>query len=195
MRSTRGVWISVLAVTICASASAAERARVLDKESFMEMEGIASPAISPDAKQIVFAREWIDQVKDQSRTNLWVYDLSTGRLRELTRGAWRDTSPSIIAMTPAPIPGTRSTKAGTSRPGTMSDETLAAIAAWLFCCPRASMVTMIETPTDPPRLRNRPLRLEPSGRNAAGSMASASTFIGVTIRPKPNPWRLSLIHI
>ena len=59
----------------------------------MEMEGIASPAISPDAKQIVFAREWVDQIKDQSRTNLWVYDLSTGRLRELTRGAWRDTAP------------------------------------------------------------------------------------------------------
>ena len=59
----------------------------------MDMEGIASPAISPDAKQIVFAREWVDQIKDQSRTNLWVYDLSTGRLRELTRGAWRDTAP------------------------------------------------------------------------------------------------------
>jgi dipeptidyl aminopeptidase/acylaminoacyl peptidase len=95
MRSTRSVWIAVLAGMIGAAspAPAAERARVLDKESFMEMEGIASPAISPDAKQIVFAREWIDQVKDQSRTNLWVYDLSTGRLRELTRGAWRDTSP------------------------------------------------------------------------------------------------------
>src|SRR5918997_3850655 len=95
MRSTRSVWIVVLAGMIgaAAPAPAAERARVLDKETFMEMEGIASPAISPDAKQIVFAREWVDQIKDQSRTNLWVYDLSTGRLRELTRGAWRDTSP------------------------------------------------------------------------------------------------------
>jgi dipeptidyl aminopeptidase/acylaminoacyl peptidase len=99
MRSTRGVWIAVLAGMIGAASpqvsetAAAERARVLDRDSFMEMEGIASPAISPDAKQIVFAREWIDQVKDQSRTNLWVYDLSTGRLRELTRGAWRDTAP------------------------------------------------------------------------------------------------------
>ena len=91
MRSTRSVWMLVLAGMIGvvgpAPAPAAERARVLDKESFMEMEGIASPAISPDAKQIVFAREWVDQIKDQSRTNLWVYDLSTGRLRELTRGA------------------------------------------------------------------------------------------------------------
>jgi Tol biopolymer transport system component len=95
MRPTRQVWIAVLAGVLGATAlvPAAERPRVLDKESFMEMEGIASPAISPDAKQIVFAREWVDQIKDQSRTNLWVYDLATGRLRELTRGAWRDTSP------------------------------------------------------------------------------------------------------
>ena len=70
MRATRSVWIAVLAVGITVPAFAAERPRVLDKESFMDMEGIASPAISPDAKQIVFAREWVDQVKDQSRTCL-----------------------------------------------------------------------------------------------------------------------------
>ncbi len=95
MRSTRSVWIVVLAGTIGAAAptSAAERARVLDKESFMEMEGIASPAISPDAKQIVFAREWSRSSQGSVPHQSLVYDPSTDRLRELTRGAWRDTAP------------------------------------------------------------------------------------------------------
>jgi Tol biopolymer transport system component len=59
----------------------------------MDMESVAGTNISPDGRQIVFAREWIDQMKDQSRTNLWVVDADSGRVRELTRGSWRDSAP------------------------------------------------------------------------------------------------------
>jgi dipeptidyl aminopeptidase/acylaminoacyl peptidase len=85
----------VLPVFLCllAPAAAQQASRLLDKETFMEMESIAAPAISPDGTQIVFSREWIDQMKDQSRSNLWIVDVESGRLRELTRGNWRDTSP------------------------------------------------------------------------------------------------------
>ena len=68
-------------------------AKGLDRDTFMDMESVSGTNISPDGKQIVFAREWIDQMKDQSRTNLWVVDVDSGRVRELTRGSWRDSAP------------------------------------------------------------------------------------------------------
>ena len=56
-------------------------ARRLDKDTFMDMEGITTPAISPDGRLVVFTREWIDQMKDQTRSNLWIADVSGGRIR------------------------------------------------------------------------------------------------------------------
>ena len=71
----------------------AQGARTLDKETFMEMEGVSAPSISPDGRRIVFAREWIDQLKDLTRSNVWLADVDGGQVRELTRGGWRDSSP------------------------------------------------------------------------------------------------------
>src|SRR3954447_11099877 len=68
-------------------------ARGLDKDTFMDVEGVTTPAISPDGRLVVFTREWIDQQRDQTRSNLWVAGASDGRLRELTRGPWRDSAP------------------------------------------------------------------------------------------------------
>lgn len=73
---------------------AAEKTRLLDKETFMEMEGIASPSISPDGRHVVFVRSWVDKMKDQTRSNPWIVDADGAHVRELTRGAWRDSSPA-----------------------------------------------------------------------------------------------------
>ena len=90
-------WFSSLlafALVLVALADArAQSARLLDKDTFMEMESVGAPAISPDGSQIVFARTWIDKMKDQSRSNLWIVDVDGSRVRELTRGSWRDSSP------------------------------------------------------------------------------------------------------
>ena len=68
-------------------------ARGLEKDTFMDMEGVLTPSISPDGRLVVFSREWVDQMKDQTRSNLWVADVNGSRVRELTRGAWRDSAP------------------------------------------------------------------------------------------------------
>jgi len=65
----------------------------LDKETFMNMEGVSNPAISPDGKQIVFTRSWVDKVKDEHVSNLWIVDVDGTRVRELTSGNWRDSQP------------------------------------------------------------------------------------------------------
>jgi dipeptidyl aminopeptidase/acylaminoacyl peptidase len=67
--------------------------KLLDRDTFMDMESVSATTISPDGRKIVFTREWTDQMKDQLRTNLWVVDVDSGRIRELTRGGWRDTAP------------------------------------------------------------------------------------------------------
>jgi dipeptidyl aminopeptidase/acylaminoacyl peptidase len=76
-----------------APAGAQAKPRVLDKDTFMDMETVSNAAISPDGSQIVFSRGWVDKVKDQARSNIWVVDTAGTRLRELTRGSWRDSAP------------------------------------------------------------------------------------------------------
>jgi dipeptidyl aminopeptidase/acylaminoacyl peptidase len=67
--------------------------KLLETETYFEMESVGSPQISPDGKSIIFTRGWIDKINDQSRSNLWIADIEGKRVRELTRGNWRDSSP------------------------------------------------------------------------------------------------------
>ena len=67
--------------------------KLLEKETYMEMESIRSPNISPDGKHILFTRGWVDKMNDRSRSNLWIVDIDGTRVRELTHGNWRDFSP------------------------------------------------------------------------------------------------------
>jgi len=67
--------------------------KLLDKETYMEMESIGSPNISPDGRHILFTRGWVDKKSDRSRSNLWIVDIEGKRVRELTHGNWRDFSP------------------------------------------------------------------------------------------------------
>jgi dipeptidyl aminopeptidase/acylaminoacyl peptidase len=85
----------LLPLLICAVAVAQKKgpSGLLDKETFMNMEGVSNPAISPDGKQIVFTRSWIDKVKDERVSNLWIVDSDGARVRELTNGNWRDSQP------------------------------------------------------------------------------------------------------
>ncbi|MCH7572949.1 MAG: PD40 domain-containing protein [Planctomycetes bacterium] len=67
--------------------------KVLTHDTFMEMESIRSPAISPDGTQIIFSRSRVNQTEDRSVSNLWIVDVNGERIRELTHGNWRDSSP------------------------------------------------------------------------------------------------------
>jgi dipeptidyl aminopeptidase/acylaminoacyl peptidase len=67
--------------------------KLLDKETFYQMENLSNPDISPDGSQIVFSRGYVDIARDQNAQNLWIIDPRGERLRELTQGTWRDSSP------------------------------------------------------------------------------------------------------
>ncbi len=67
--------------------------KLLETETFFEMESVGNPAISPDGKQIIFTRTWVDKMNDRYSSNLWIVDVEGKRVRELTHGNWRDFSP------------------------------------------------------------------------------------------------------
>ena len=85
--------ILALAAAAAVPAAAQPALKFLDKTTFFQMESVSNPQISPDGSQIIFARGFIDIMKDQGSSNLWVIDVKGDRLRQLTEGVWRDSSP------------------------------------------------------------------------------------------------------
>ncbi|MGI9515878.1 MAG: prolyl oligopeptidase family serine peptidase [Pirellulaceae bacterium] len=97
-------WIPVLllfSAATCANAQqdstssdeATSQLKLLDHDTFMEMESVSSPNISPDGQLILFSRRRVDQQEDRFASNIWMCDVEGNRISELTRGDWRDTSP------------------------------------------------------------------------------------------------------
>jgi len=74
-------------------AAAEVKPKLLETETFFEMESVGSPQISPDGKLILFTRGWVDKVNDQQRSSIWITDIDGKRIRELTHGNWRDYGP------------------------------------------------------------------------------------------------------
>ncbi|HEV8486027.1 MAG TPA: S9 family peptidase [Blastocatellia bacterium] len=89
----RSTLAGILVVSLCIGALAQSRKGTLDKETFMNMESVSNPSISPDGKLIVFTRTWVDKVKDEYQSNIWIVDVDGARVRELTSGNWRDSGP------------------------------------------------------------------------------------------------------
>ena len=92
MRKQFGV-VLVLCFSAVSSVVVAGEIDRLTKDTFFEMESLQTPIISPNGHFIVFTREWVDKKEDRYRRNLWIVDRNGQRLRELTRGNWRDSSP------------------------------------------------------------------------------------------------------
>lgn len=84
----------LLIITICLTpVMAQQKPGLLVKDTFMDMESVGNPEISPDGRQIIFTRTWVDKMKDAYRSNLWIVDVDGSRVRELTSGARNDSSP------------------------------------------------------------------------------------------------------
>ncbi len=83
----------ILSIVLCPGEAAEKPAKLLGTDTYMEMESVGNPDISPDGKSILFTRTWIDKINDRSNSNIWIVDTDGKRTRELTPGNWRDSSP------------------------------------------------------------------------------------------------------
>ncbi len=70
-----------------------EPVRLLDMSTYLEMETVSGPEISPDGRHVLFTRGWVDRMEDRTRTNLWIAEADGSRMRQLTSGTWSDFSP------------------------------------------------------------------------------------------------------
>lgn len=93
MRFPKTVVLVIALAAIALPVAAQPKPQYLDKDTFFKMESVSGPQISPDGTQIVFARGFIDIMKDQASSNLWIIDTRGERLRQLTEGTWRDSAP------------------------------------------------------------------------------------------------------
>ena len=67
--------------------------RTLSLESYLDLESVSDPQISPDAQRIVYTRGWIDRVNDSRESSLWVMNADGSRPRELLDGSGARWSP------------------------------------------------------------------------------------------------------
>jgi dipeptidyl aminopeptidase/acylaminoacyl peptidase len=96
MKSTLGFITVILVVILFLGGSLfaeKEKLNFLNKETFMEMESIRSSNISPDGTHILFTRSWADKNNDRFASNIWVTDIQGSRVRHMTTGNFRDSSP------------------------------------------------------------------------------------------------------
>ncbi len=66
-----------------AQGPSAARTDRLSLGDYMEWETVSSPKLSPDGRQIIFTRGWVDKVNDRRQNSLWVMNVDGSRPRAL----------------------------------------------------------------------------------------------------------------
>ncbi|HEX7956352.1 MAG TPA: S9 family peptidase [Pyrinomonadaceae bacterium] len=82
----------------------------LSVDLFLDWEMVASPQVSPDAKQLVYTRRWADKVNDKYEDELWIMDSDGGRHRFLAKGSqavWSPDSKRIAYVAPGQPSGSQ----------------------------------------------------------------------------------------
>ena len=76
------------AIALPAAASAQSNGlRTVDLEMYLDLESVSNPQISPDGRQIVYTRGWVDKMNDRRRSSIWIMDANGARNRFLVDGS------------------------------------------------------------------------------------------------------------
>jgi dipeptidyl aminopeptidase/acylaminoacyl peptidase len=59
----------------------------LTLESYFDLEDVQDPQLSPDGKQIIYTRRWVDKLNDRWETSLWIMNADGTRPRFLINGS------------------------------------------------------------------------------------------------------------
>lgn len=77
--------VLAIAETLVAEPRAAERGLRVDQ--YLDYETVSDPQISPDGARVVYTRRWVDKMKDQFETALWIVGSDGSRNRFLVEGS------------------------------------------------------------------------------------------------------------
>jgi dipeptidyl aminopeptidase/acylaminoacyl peptidase len=81
-----------LAGATTTAAAQQSRAR-LTLADYLDLEDVQAPRLSPDGRQIIFTRRWIDKLNDRWESSLWIMNADGSRLRFLVNGSDAQWSP------------------------------------------------------------------------------------------------------
>jgi dipeptidyl aminopeptidase/acylaminoacyl peptidase len=76
-----------LALLLVAMPALAQRSDKISLADYFEWEQVQSPSFSPDGRQIVFTRRWIDKLNDDWKSSLWIMNADGSRARMLLNGS------------------------------------------------------------------------------------------------------------
>ena len=62
----------------------------LTLEQYFDLEDVQDPQLSPDGKQIIYTRRWVDKLNDRWESSLWIMNADGSRSRHLLDGVERD---------------------------------------------------------------------------------------------------------
>jgi dipeptidyl aminopeptidase/acylaminoacyl peptidase len=75
------------ACLLVAAPLTAQQSDKLTLADYMQWETVSNPQMSPDGRQIVFARRWVDQLNDRWESSLYIMNADGSRPRKLTDGS------------------------------------------------------------------------------------------------------------
>ena len=89
-----GAVIAIVPLDAQRQEAAPPRADRLSLDTFLEMETVSDPQLSPDGSQIIYTRGWVDKMNDRRESALWIMSADGTRNRFLVKGSNARWSPS-----------------------------------------------------------------------------------------------------
>ena len=83
-------WLALLVATPLAAQQPAAQTASLHKltlDSYFDLEDVQDPQLSPDGKQIIYTRRWVDKLNDRWESSLWIMNADGSRSRQLVNGS------------------------------------------------------------------------------------------------------------
>src|SRR5687768_18576509 len=88
MRFSRLVNFTLVLLTLVAPSADSQRpSDKLTLADYFEWEQVQAPSFSPDGRQIVFTRRWIDKLNDKWESSVWIMNADGTRPRMLLKGS------------------------------------------------------------------------------------------------------------
>ncbi len=84
---------SLFVAALTAADIGKEPGRKLSLDMYLDMVNVSDPQISPDGKQIVYTRRWVDKMNDRYESALYIMNSDGSRQRFLVKGSGARWSP------------------------------------------------------------------------------------------------------
>jgi Tol biopolymer transport system component len=81
------VTAAAMGVIALSPLSAQQHRDRLTLDQYLEWEDVQSPRLSPDSKQIIYTRRWVDKMNDRWESSLWTMNADGTKNRFLVNGS------------------------------------------------------------------------------------------------------------